>query len=122
MIEIYWITRLDTIHQVCEVLIGVFVLVVFFYVLFAISGDFEFYDSRKDTIHKIKRIFKLSCVLIIPVLLVKAFLPTKEEALIIYGVGGTIDYIKQNPSVKELPDKCVEAIDLWLEKYNKKDE
>lgn len=118
MTEIYWLTRLDGIHAICEVLIGVFFLIMISYVLFAISGGFEFYDFSEDKTHKIKRIFKLSCVLIIPVLLVKAFLPTKEEALIIYGVGGTIDYIKTNPTAKELPDKCVKALDKWVENMN----
>lgn len=122
MTEIYWLTRLDGIHMICEILIGVFLLFVISYVLFAICGGFDYSDFREDTLHKIKRIFKLSCVLIIPVLLAKVFLPTKEDALIIYGVGGTVDYIKQNPSAKGLPDKCVEAIDLWLDNYNKKDE
>lgn len=119
MTELYWLTRLDGIHAICEVLILVFFLVVVCYVLFAISGGLRYYSgSSEDTIHKIKRIFKLSCVLIIPVLLVKAFLPTKEEALIIYGVGGTIDYIKTNPTAKELPDKCVKALDEWVENMN----
>ena len=118
MTEIYWLTRLDGIHTICEELIGVFFLIMISYVLFAISGGFVFFDFSEDTLHKIKRIFKLSCVLIIPVLLVKVFLPTEEEALMIYGVGGTIDYIKTNPTAKELPDKCVKALDKWMENMN----
>ena len=36
----------------------------------------------------------------------------------IYSVGGTIDYIKTNKTAKEIPDKCIQAIDLFLEEYN----
>lgn len=31
----------------------------------------------------------------------------------IYRVGGTIDYIKENPTAKQLPDKCFKIIDKW---------
>lgn len=46
------------------------------------------------------------------------FIPTTNEALLIYGVGGTIDYIKSNNTAKQLPDKCVKALDKWVENLN----
>ena len=35
--------------------------------------------------------------------------------LLIYGVGGVIDYAKDNEKAKQLPDKVVDAIDAYLE-------
>ena len=35
----------------------------------------------------------------------------KNDALLIYGVGGTIDYVKSNKTAKQLPDKCIKALD-----------
>lgn len=49
------------------------------------------------------------------------FIPTKNEALLIYGVGGTIDYIKSNDTAKQLPDKCVKALDKWVENLTKEE-
>ena len=46
------------------------------------------------------------------------FIPTTNEALMIYGVGGTIDYIKSNDTAKQLPDKCIKALDKWVENLN----
>lgn len=47
------------------------------------------------------------------------FIPTTNEALLIYGVGGTIDYIKANDTAKQLPDKCVKALDKYLDNLTK---
>lgn len=41
--------------------------------------------------------------------------PTTNEALMIFGVGGTIDYIKSNDTINQLPDKCVKALDAWVD-------
>ena len=39
----------------------------------------------------------------------------------IYGVGGTIDYIKSNGTAKQIPDKCVKALDKWVENLIKEE-
>lgn len=46
------------------------------------------------------------------------FIPTTNEALLIYGVGGTIDYVKSNKTAKQLPDKCIKALDKWADNIN----
>ena len=51
--------------------------------------------------------------------LVITFVPSKRELYIIYGVGGTIDYLKDNPTAKELPDKFIKALDTWVDNFNK---
>lgn len=35
--------------------------------------------------------------------------------MLIWGVGSTIDYIQDNETAKQLPDKCVNALDAWVE-------
>ena len=42
----------------------------------------------------------------------------KNDALLIYGVGGTIDYVKLNNTAKQLPDKCIKAFDKWVDNLN----
>ena len=49
------------------------------------------------------------------------FIPTTNEALLIYGVGGTIDYIKSNDTAKQIPDKCVKALDKYLDNLTKEE-
>ena len=54
--------------------------------------------------------------------LINFFIQTTNEALMVYGIGGTIDYIKSNKTAKQLPDKCVKALDKYLDNINKEEE
>lgn len=40
----------------------------------------------------------------------------------IIGIGTTIDHIKDNEVVKQLPDKCIEALDQWVENIKEEKE
>jgi hypothetical protein len=33
-----------------------------------------------------------------------------------YGVGKIIDYVKENKELTNIPDKCIKALDMWLDK------
>ena len=46
--------------------------------------------------------------------LIFVFTPTTKEALLIWGVGSTIDYIQENETAKQLPDKCINALNDWV--------
>lgn len=46
---------------------------------------------------------------------INVFVPTTKDAMLIFGVGGTIDYIKSNETINKLPEKCVNALDAWVE-------
>ena len=53
--------------------------------------------------------------------LINFFIPTTNEALMVYCIGGTIDYIKSNETSKQLPDKCVKALDKYLDNLTKEE-
>lgn len=42
--------------------------------------------------------------------------PKHKEMYRIIGIGGTIDYLRRNETAKQLPDKCIKAVDLFLNK------
>lgn len=54
--------------------------------------------------------------------LITAITPTKKEAYFIYGVGSTIDYIQNNPKAKQIPDRCIDALNRWVDNLNKTEE
>ena len=54
--------------------------------------------------------------------LVLVITPTEKEAYLIYGLGGTIDYIQSNDKAKQIPDKCIEALNTWLDKIQTEEE
>ena len=66
----------------------------------------------------VKKQFIRAFIVFVVSIICNVFIPTKNEALMIYGVGGTIDYIKSNDTAKQLPDKCIKALDKWADNIN----
>ena len=115
MNEIYWITRLNGIHTICIVLLAVGIVTTFISILAVCIALYE--EERRPFI----KMLKWSIPMLILGALGVVFIPTKEEALAIYGIGGTIDYIKSNDKAKQLPDKVVDALDKYIDSLNDKD-
>ena len=61
------------------------------------------------------KIFKRSAVALAISVLGITIIPTKQDMLLIYGVGTTLDYLQDNEKVQQLPDKCVDALEAWVE-------
>lgn len=116
MNEIYWITRLDAANGLLEAFIAISVLLsVIFTILYFVGNS----EDWKEVL-SFKRVIKTSIPTFIIALLLYVFTPTKEDMFLIYGVGGTVDYIKQNDKAKQLPDKCINALDAWVDSLNDK--
>ena len=113
MNEMYWITRMDGINTfliTCEI----FICLAFVW----LAVTFLFADSSEEKRTTAKgSIYTGIVALIVGLLLV--FIPTTKEMLLIYGVGGTIDYIKCNDTAKGLPDKAIKALDKYLDEISK---
>ena len=120
MAELYWITTLGTISVFC-VVISVILLLVFLVSLFTwIDGknDLRKYENKetREYVCITGKIAKASGIALIFAFLGALFIPSKHDLYIIYGLGSTIDYLKENPNAKQLPDKCIKALDIWLDK------
>lgn len=117
MEEIYWITRLTGINAFLNV-ITVFGIV---FTVISIGGYiFTKNDDYVDDCWKELwiKLFKYCFPTTIIITLLFILTPTTKEALMIYGVGGTIDYVKSNETAKQLPDKCIDALDKWVDSLN----
>ena len=130
MNEIYWITRLDAICciLICISALSSFVLLVSFYLALSSMDDAETYkeyhgcwDEYMREYKKWMRNAKRCAVIFFVSVFINIFIPTTNQALLIYGVGGTIDYIKSNDTAKQIPDKCVKALDKYLENLTKEE-
>ena len=115
MSEIYWITRFDPINTCAMVFLIISAIVS---VLGTLGLFICIAEDEKESLPVIKKMLKISTPILVVCLLIKIFVPTTKEALLIYGVGGTIDYVKSNPIAKQLPDKCVNALDKWVDSWN----
>ena len=127
MNEIYWITRLDAISDFLTIIAIVSFLISVVMAAFAMYNRFEaddyaeggkYYNCYMQRFKIFLKYFKRSILVIIVSCVINVFIPTTNEALLIYGVGGTIDYIKSNDTAKQLPDKCIKALDKWVENLN----
>lgn len=115
MSELYWLTRCDSLNTLGTVLLILgLIAVIVMASLFIVS----LYDEDEESLSASKKGLKFSLPILIFGALMVTFIPTTKEALIIYGVGGTIDYIKSNKTAKQLPDKCIKALDKWVDKYS----
>ena len=127
MNEIYWITRLDAISDFLTIIAIVSFLISVVMAAFAMYNRFEaddyaeggkYYNCYMQRFKIFLKYFKRSILVIIVSCVINVFIPTKNDALLIYGVGGTIDYIKSNDTAKQLPDKCIKALDKLVENLN----
>lgn len=70
----------------------------------------------------VTKIFKRSAVVLAISILGIIIIPSKQDMMLIYGVGTTLDYLQDNEKVRQLPDKCVDALDAWVESLSEEDE
>lgn len=113
MNEIYWITRLDGIQAffaICTILVIVVIVILFINIL-VLNEEYEKAKSQKW----LKKLFCSLPFFILPLI----FIPSTKDALLIYGLGGSLDYIKGNDTAKKLPEKAIIALDKYLDELNK---
>ena len=112
MSEIYWISRLD---YICGLFIA---LTVIFGTTVVIGGlTLTVIDKSDNDYPTILKTVKRSILILGFSLLGVIFLPDTKQAYMIWGLGGTIDYIKSNETVQKLPDKTVQCLDKFLDEY-----
>lgn len=133
MNEIYWITRFGSIHTLSTIcmIIGIICSIIVTILYYACNGQ-RIYDEthgyqtsaeeHKGYVNTCKNTLKWSIPITIFLSLLSVFTPTTKEALAIWGVGGTIDYLKSNPAAKKLPDKCINALDKWVDSWTEKED
>lgn len=112
MSEIYWISRLD---YICNLFI---VLSIIFGTIVVVGGFTLVVSDRSNNDYPtILKIVKRSILILGFSVLGVIFLPNTKQAYMIWGLGGTIDYIKSNETVQKLPDKTIQCLDKFLDKY-----
>lgn len=118
MTELYWFTVLGNLHIITKTVIIIsflfFTILLVFYLL-SLSEEDEI--NFRNTIGKYLRI---SLITLATLVILHIFIPSSNELYAIYGIGGTIDYLKENNEAKKLPDNILKATNVFLEDYTKK--
>lgn len=126
MFEIYLISRLTAIQDLFCIIASLdfIFLVCSVACLFVCRTDekkaigTEKEDEYRQNTKLSKKFVRWSSSILVISVIATTLIPTTNEALLIYGVGNTVDYIKSNPTAKQLPDKCVKALDRWVDSLN----
>lgn len=112
MNEIYWITALGNLSCAVKIILVLSIIILAVLILLYI---FAWSDDEEDICKSLKKLIKYFIPIFIISLLLSIFVPSKKDMLLIYEVGGTVDYIKQNDKAKQLPDKCINALDACVD-------
>lgn len=116
MNEIYWMTVVGNLSTALMVVWIVALIIVLGMLLVLAASEGDVIDDE-DSAHISFKWLKRFVVCGVIAAMANIFIPTTKELLYIYGVGGTIDYIKTNDTAKQLPDKCIKALDRFADKY-----
>jgi len=115
--KIYWLTRLDSIQGaiVAVMVISILLAVTYYLIMLFNSGEFGWDDDdfvkfkkRWGSKVKIAQIVGLMCMLFI------TFIPSKEDAIIIYAGGKTMDFVQSDSSVNKIPAATTKMIYDYL--------
>lgn len=124
MSELYWIGRIGMLATVLEIFIFICIGIGIFAILAYGIARGDCYN--KDDVKILNDFYIKSIKIYIPVItiavILRIFIPNRNELITIYGIGSTIDYIQQNDKAKELPDKVINALDIYLDNINNKKE
>lgn len=116
MKELYWILMCDSIIGLFVTLIVVSLAVVLFIVVLFPDKYENDYEKTKT---KCIKTIKVSLIICIISVIGATFTPSTKNMLLVYGIGNSVEYLKNNEGAKELPDKCIKALDCWVESLTK---
>ena len=109
MSVLYWLTRFEYIQNFLVIVMSVSGIAMF--ISFMLWTMAEYSDEIR------KSLLWLRCTFATLVIssLIFVFVPSTKEAVLIWGVGSTIDYLQENETAKQLPDKCINALNDWVD-------
>lgn len=116
MNEIYWMTVIGNLSTALTVVLIVTLIIIVVMLLVLLLSEGGVIKDRDDE-HTFFKWLKRFVVCGAIAAMTNIFIPTTKELFYIYGVGGTIDYIKTNDTAKQLPDKCIKALNRFVDKY-----
>lgn len=117
MAEIYWMQRIGALSDFFSIMWIAALSVVG---LMTIISPMLYEVAKENGIlGYLKKVFITLAVVFCVGIVGDAFTPSKKEMYAIYGIGGTIDYIKSNDNAKQLPDKCIDALTRYVDSIEK---
>ena len=120
--KMYWFTRLSAITTALETILiisgflagAALILWVIVYL-----SDPEYISDGEESKRRFLKIGSktlcISIIIFVIGLIGRAFIPTTSEALVIYGVGESVEYLQHNKDAVQIPDKALQALNKYLD-------
>ena len=119
MKEMYWISVVGNIGDVSGAMIlfcGICILLFGSFLAIIDSGVSGFGDEIEARGARfLKKATKTSFIVGVISVFIAIFVPGEQQLYRIMGLGMTIDFIKENEAIKQLPDKCINALEAWVD-------
>ena len=119
MSEIYWITRIGELDTLFSIMWTVSLIVVcsggFAFLMALAVGDDEIDNLRQY----VKKITSCLCIVFAIGVIGDIILPSRNDSMLIYGLGSMIDYVQSNDKAKQLPDKAIDALNRYMDEAYK---
>lgn len=120
--KMYWFTRLTAITTALEtiLIIGGFLAgaALILWVIVYLSDPDYIPGGEESKIRFLKigsKTFCISTIVFVIGLIGRTFTPTTSEALVIYGVGESVEYLQHNKDAVQIPDKALQALNKYLD-------
>ena len=119
--KMYWFTRLSAITTVLEsilIISGILAgaALIFWIIVYLTHPDYITEEGGKERYLKFgSKILCISTIVFVIGLIGRTFTPTTSEALIIYGVGESVEYLQNNKNAVQIPDKALQALNKYLD-------
>ena len=120
--KMYWFTRLTAITTALKTILIVSGILagaaLIFWVIVYLSDPEYMPDGEESKRGFLKIGSKTLCISTIVFaigLIGRTFTPTTSEALVIYGVGESVEYLQNNKDAVQIPDKALQALNKYLD-------
>ena len=91
--------------------------ILIFGILFTYLMDIE-ENIPREALAKWRKLSIITFVISLPL---TCLVPNSKQAITILAVGSTIEYVQNNESIKQLPDKTVDCLNKFIDDYLKED-
>lgn len=120
--KMYWFTRLSAITTALESILMISGILaaaalIFWFVIYLSDPEYmtDEEEGKKRYLKFESKTLCISTIVFVIGLIGRTFTPTTSEALIIYGVGESVEYLQNNKDAIQIPDKALQALNKYLD-------
>lgn len=120
--KMYWFTRLSAITTALKTILIISLILaaaalIFWVVVYLTDPEYmpDGEESKRRFLKIGSKTLCISTIVFAIGLIGRTFTPTTSEALVIYGVGESVDYLQNNKDAVQIPDKALQALNKYLD-------